>query len=128
LGKKRRRKAHDPNRSQSEAHLYDLLCAGFPNLIIRPNDKDVIPPLEIDISIPELMIAIEWNGIFHRKAIGGKKRLEKRQRRDRDKKRRLEEMQWDLYIIEHDHGFEPELIESVYVEIQEQIHQKMREK
>jgi len=105
--------------------LYDLLCEGFPHLIIRPNDKEIVSPLEIDICIPELKIAIEWNGIFHRKAIGGKKRLLKRQRRDREKKARLESLDWDLYVIEHDYGFDEKLIQDVYVQLRAKILEKI---
>ena len=58
-------------RSKNELYLFNLLKATFPSLEIIPNDRSILDGLEIDIWIPALKLAIEWNGIVHYKPIYG---------------------------------------------------------
>ncbi len=57
--------------------LFDMLQAAFPALSIIPNDKTLLDGLEVDISIPELKVGIEWNGIVHYEPIYGVQKLAK---------------------------------------------------
>ncbi len=72
-------------RSKIEIALYDLLVKTYPQLSITPNDKTMLEGLEVDIAIPSLKLAIEWNGIVHFKPIYGKEKLAKIQEKDRIK-------------------------------------------
>ena len=49
-------------RSSDEQEICDLLDAN--NIKYITNRKDIIPPLELDIYIPDLKIAIEFNGNY----------------------------------------------------------------
>jgi hypothetical protein len=50
--------------SKVEKELTKFCKFYFPNL--KENKKDLIKPLELDIIIPELKLAIEFNGLwFH---------------------------------------------------------------
>jgi hypothetical protein len=69
-------------RSKSEKQLFDLLVSEFPKLDLIPNDKQMLDGLEVDIAIPSLKLAIEWNGIVHFKPIYGSPTLNKIQERD----------------------------------------------
>jgi hypothetical protein len=69
-------------RSKIEIKFYELLVKEFPNLIILPNDKTMLEKFEVDIAIPSLKLAIEWNGIVHFKPIYGKNKLKIVQNRD----------------------------------------------
>lgn len=62
-------------RSKCETLLYQLIKIKFPNLTILPNDKTMLEGLEVDIAIPSLKLAIEWNGIVHFKPIYGEEKL-----------------------------------------------------
>lgn len=72
-------------RSKIEAKFYNLLAKEFPSLNILPNDKTMLDGLEVDISIPSLKLAIEWNGIVHFKPIYGQTKLDKIQTIDAKK-------------------------------------------
>jgi len=70
-------------RSKCEILLYELLCDKFPLLTILPNDKTMLNGYEVDIAIPDLKLAIEWNGTVHFKPIYGIDTLTKIQSRDK---------------------------------------------
>lgn len=72
-------------RSKCEILLYELLKSKFSTLDIIPNDKTMLEGLEVDIAIPSLKLAIEWNGIVHFKPIYGIDKLQKIQSIDQDK-------------------------------------------
>jgi hypothetical protein len=56
-------------------------------LEIEANDKTLIPGYEVDIAIPSLRLAIEWNGGVHHKPIYGEEKLAIIQKRDEEKRR-----------------------------------------
>lgn len=64
-------------RSKCEIMLFDLIQQHYPNLNVLPNDKNLLEGFEVDIAIPELNLAIEWNGIVHYKPIYGEEKLDK---------------------------------------------------
>ncbi len=72
-------------RSKIEAKFYNLLVKEFPNLNILANDKTMLDGLEVDIAVPSLKLAIEWNGIVHFKPIYGQTKLDKIQNKDTEK-------------------------------------------
>jgi very-short-patch-repair endonuclease len=59
------------SRSKAEQLLENSLKNEFPKLQISTNDRHVLEGKELDFYIPELKTAIEWNGIFHQKAVKG---------------------------------------------------------
>lgn len=73
-------------RSKSEILFFELISKNFPTLKFIENDKTMLDGLEVDIAIPELKIAIEWNGIVHHKPIYGIKKFDKIQEIDKKKK------------------------------------------
>lgn len=84
-------------RSKIEEKLYNLLIQEFPNLQIIPNDKTMLEGLEVDIAVPTLKLAIEWNGIVHFKPIYGQNKLNKIQ--SIDQKKLLIAQQKDINLI-----------------------------
>jgi len=54
---------------------------------------------EVDISIPELQLAIEWNGIVHFKPIYGQTKLDKVQTRDAEKLKIASNKNINLIVI-----------------------------
>ena len=72
-------------RSKIETKFYNLLVKEFPDLNMLANDKTMLDGLETDIAIPELKLAIEWNGIVHFKPIYGQTKLDKVQSKDAEK-------------------------------------------
>jgi hypothetical protein len=80
------RQKRKSKRSKCETLLYSLLVNEFSDLIILPNDKTMLNGLEADIAIPELKLAIEWNGIVHYKPIFGETKYQKILTNDEQKK------------------------------------------
>lgn len=55
--------------------------------------------LEVDIGIPSLKTAIEWNGIVHYKPIYGDQRLTEVQQRDAEKQKRASAKGINLIVV-----------------------------
>lgn len=86
-------------RSKSEILLYNLISEKYPELNILPNDKTLLGGLEVDIGIPKLNMAIEWNGVVHYKPIFGQEKLTKIKSIDAKKKRIAKNKGINLLII-----------------------------
>lgn len=69
------------SKSKAELELKKVLYDKFPEILISYNDRVILNGLELDVYIPSLNYAVEWNGIFHYVNINGK--LEKVQERDK---------------------------------------------
>lgn len=86
-------------RSQHEKLLYELLVQRFSQLTIINNNRTIFEGLEIDIWIPELKLAIEWNGIVHYKPIYGEETLFRVQNNDNKKQILANKLDIRLIII-----------------------------
>ena len=86
-------------RSKIETKLYNLLVEKFPSLNILSNDKTMLDGYEVDIAIPELQLAIEWNGIVHFKPIYGQNKLDKVQYNDAQKLKIASNKDINLIVI-----------------------------
>ena len=51
-------------KSQLELEVLDFVKSGVPNTLVLSGSRKIIYPYELDIYIPDLKIAIEFNGIF----------------------------------------------------------------
>jgi transposase-like protein/very-short-patch-repair endonuclease len=85
--------------SYPEQLCYEMLQTELKHNVMH-HDFDLIPPYEIDITIPELKIAISWDGPFHRKNIFGNKTLEKVIKRDKKKIFKLNKIGWKIIVVE----------------------------
>jgi len=85
--------------SKIEAKFYDLIVKEFPQLDILSNDKTMLDGYEVDIAIPELQLAIEWNGIVHFKPIYGQTKLDNIQTRDTEKLKIASNKDINLIVI-----------------------------
>jgi hypothetical protein len=86
-------------RSKCEKMLCEMLVLEFPNMSIIANDRDLLDGFEVDISLPEIKLAIEWNGIIHFKAIYGTDKLAKIQNRDDQKIKIAKEKGITLIVV-----------------------------
>lgn len=86
-------------RSKIEIKFFNSLVKEFPNLDILPNDKTMLDGLEVDVAIPSLKLAIEWNGIVHFKPIYGQTKLDKIQNKDTEKLKLASNKNINLIII-----------------------------
>lgn len=86
-------------RSKCEMILCSLIEESFPNIHIIPNDKTMLSGVEVDIAIPEINLAIEWNGIVHYRPIYGEAKLQNIQARDATKLKLAAEQNVHLVVI-----------------------------
>lgn len=86
-------------RSRAELMLENSLKNEFPHLTILSNNRTILNGLEMDIYIPELKLAIEWNGIHHYVDVRNDGNLLKRQEADKRKKKLIREMGLRLIVI-----------------------------
>ena len=97
-GRKSAAKQFALKRSKCEIEFCQLCENYFSNV---EHNKPIFNGWDADILLPELKIAIQWNGPWHYKQISKKKSasLLSIQNRDRIKKREIENAGWSLYII-----------------------------
>lgn len=100
----------------NETLLYQIVCEIYPDYkIIRHYRPEFLNFLELDVYIPKLNIAFEYQGIQHFKPIehwGGKKSLEQGKRRDKLKKKLCEENNIKLIYMYYYEELSKELVEN----------------
>lgn len=72
-------------RSKFETWIQEELTKLYPNLIIKYNDRETLNGLELDVIIPSLKLAFEFNGIYHYEPIYGNEKLAIRKHCDKVK-------------------------------------------
>lgn len=77
---------------------------------IKHHDYAIVPKLEIDISIPEIKIAICWDGIGHRKPVFGQEPFERVNKNDRIREKTLKEKGWRHISVIDDGSYNPEFV------------------
>ena len=85
--------------SKAENILYNEITKTFPDLEVIRNDRKTLNGLELDIFIPKLKLAIEWNGIFHYKDVHKNNSLEKTKRKDILKEEMCKNIGIDLIVV-----------------------------
>lgn len=92
-------KFQNGSRSYAERYLEEKLSESFPSLKIEFNNREVLSGnKELDVYIPSLNFAIEWNGIYHYREVN-KESLVKVKKRDFDKKKECKRGGILLYVI-----------------------------
>ena len=86
-------------RSKAEVYLENKLKEEFPELVMNFNDRKLLNGMELDVYIPSLKLAIEWNGIYHYKNIRDDGFFEKVKNKDFMKMTECKKMNIHLYII-----------------------------
>lgn len=87
-------------RSKAEKHLEEQLKIAFPTWEIEFNNRKILNGLELDVYIPHLKLAIEWNGIFHLQPVRNDAGFfEKMQLRDQKKANTCKELGINLLTI-----------------------------
>lgn len=84
--------------SKPENRFYNELKKRL-NVKVIHHDYSIISPYEIDITIPELKIAICWDGIGHFKPIFGEKNFNKVKNRDKYKRRKFKRIGWFVFVV-----------------------------
>jgi len=91
--------------SNKQREIYDIIKELFKEYEIIINDRKVLNGLELDIWIPKLKIAIEYDGEQHyisKKYFGGDESLKNIQYRDKLKNKLCEKMNINLIRIKYD--------------------------
>jgi hypothetical protein len=86
-------------RSKAEVYLEETLKNEFPNLIMMFNDRELLNGKELDVYIPSLNLAIEWNGIYHYKKIRDDESFEKTTNKDKQKISDCVKLNIELYVV-----------------------------
>jgi hypothetical protein len=92
-------KSHGYRRSKLEIWIEEQLTKLYPKLKIEFNKIETINS-ELDIYIPSLKLAFEFNGVFHYEPIYGKEKLGKIQNNDNRKFQACLEKNIELCIID----------------------------
>lgn len=72
--------------------FFEELRKLLPNEKIVYSDRSVIPPFEIDVTLPERKVAIEYDGVFYHSS-------EEQKKRDEEKEKLLAEKGWKLIRV-----------------------------
>jgi len=86
-------------RSKAEKYLEEQLKIKFPTWEILFNDRKILNGLELDVYIPHLKLAIEWNGIYHLKKIHNDQKFLRVQEKDAEKHLSCQEKNINLIVV-----------------------------
>lgn len=89
-----------PNRSLGETEVYNFIIENYNGLVLR-NDRELLQGKEIDILIPELKIAIEYDGLYWHTEEKGKT-----EKYHRTKQREVEALGYRMIFIREDEWYE----------------------
>lgn len=87
------------SKSYAEKILASKLKLNFPEWIIHENDRKTLNGLELDIYIPSIKLAIEWNGIYHIEPIKGEETLQKIIKKDNTKIEMCKNLGINLIVV-----------------------------
>lgn len=86
--------------SKPEKYAYTYIDEALDGIEVRLKDWSILRNQEIDICIPSMKAAIEYQGIHHYVPIRGEKMFKKRVEGDKRKKERLERKGWRILYID----------------------------
>lgn len=94
-----RHKKFGIRRSKLEHFIENQINKDFPNLCILYNDRTTLG-LELDVYVPSLALAIEFNGVFHYQPIFGVEKLNKIRNNDFKRKVLCKNLDITLHSID----------------------------
>lgn len=86
------------SRSKAEKMLEKAITDKYPELFVLYNDRKTLSGLELDVFIPSINLAIEWNGVFHYNSVKGSL-LEQYQTKDKIKLNLCKDKGIELLVI-----------------------------
>lgn len=98
-------------RSKNEIYFYELCLKLFPKAI---NNEPIFDGWDADVILPQLKIAVLWNGIWHYQKIAKAHNLEQVQRRDRIKLKIINKYNYKAYIIKDMGKHDKKFVESEF--------------
>lgn len=104
-GSKGGKMASKVKRSKNENHFYLLCKEHFKQYNVLSNER-MFDGYDADVIIPELKLAIEWNGPWHYKKVHKYHDFNRTHRNDLQKKKKIEKHKYTLYIIKDLRGDE----------------------
>jgi hypothetical protein len=109
--------------SRAQKLCAQLLQEKLPECYIKQLDQDIFPGKEIDITIPELKVAIEWQGPPHHRPIFGEKSLQNMRKSDKAKRTYFKRIGWQLIeIIDNSNsGFNEKFVQEQVDKIAEKV-------
>jgi len=105
-------------RSKNEILFAELCKHEFKE--VKMNER-VFNGWDADVILPELKIAILWNGKWHREKITKKHSVEQVKNRDKIKQTEIERAGYTCYIIEDNGKFDQKFVESKFNTFKEYI-------
>lgn len=98
-------------RSKNEIYFSELIKERFNNVL---NNVKMFNGWDCDIILPDLKIAVAWNGIWHYKRVMKRQSLEKVINRDKIKRKEIEKMNYLFYEIKDLGSFNKEFVEKQF--------------
>lgn len=103
--------------SKNEILCYELLVKALLNIEVKHHDYQIVPRLELDITIPEFKTVIAWDGVCHRKPIFGKKTFQRTNINDKRKEKILLEKGWRHISVIDEGSHNPVFVAKIVNEI-----------
>jgi hypothetical protein len=95
-------------RSKNEIYFYDLCKCKFANVL---HNEQMFNGWDADVILPDLKIAILWNGVWHYKKVHEKHSLKKQKIRDRLKIKEIQKLNFIPYVIKDLGSFDVKKVE-----------------
>ena len=101
----------ETRRSKNEIYFAQLCTEKFSNVLCN---EPIFDGWDADVIIPELKIAVMWNGPWHRRKITKKHSVKQVQTRDKIKVDKIRAAGYDEYVIDDDGKFNKKFVEEEF--------------
>lgn len=109
-------------RSKNEIYFSDLCRQKFSNVL---DNVPMFNGWDADVILPDLKIAVLWNGNWHHKKITEKHSVKQVQNRDKIKIKEIIDAGYCVYIIDDFGKFKPSFVETKFNEFTKEINKNI---
>jgi hypothetical protein len=101
----------ETRRSKNEIYFAELCSSAFSNVLCN---EPMFDGWDADVIIPELKIAVLWNGPWHRRKITQKHSVAQVQKRDEIKRVKIHEAGYIMYVVDDEGKYDKNFVEKEF--------------
>ena len=101
----------ETRRSKNEIYFAELCSSAFSDVLCN---EPMFDGWDADVIIPEIKVAVLWNGPWHRRKITKKHSVEQVQKRDEIKRVKILKAGYIMYVVDDEGKYNKEFVEKEF--------------